>query len=625
VLQLPTTDRLPAPQDSVLVESPLPGGIAAFLRFLFGVPQWVQIGGAILGAAVAVAIVVHLWRRRHAIGRWLVARPREVKIGLAVGALVVVLVAASAGRVSWNYMQHDNGFCTGCHVMGEAYERFTASEHDTLSCHDCHQQSIFASTRQLYLWVLERPMDIDEHSKVPNARCESCHVTGQAEVWQRIASTAGHRTHLESDSSALRDIQCVTCHGLEVHSFVPVDSTCAQANCHINQRIGLGPMAEQTSMHCANCHEFTTEVPLLATRDSAAGTLVPRRAQCFSCHEMQQVLAEFDVTRDPHGGTCGMCHNPHQQETAQEAGQTCATAACHGDWRAEPFHVGANHGRVGTECLMCHAPHRAAVDASDCQSCHESVVGRDDIPRAVRDRLRRALPFDTSAAARRIGFGLGFGVAPWPMARDAPYQPPPDSFPHDRHTMLACTTCHTTLDGTQGLVFAVPRGCQLCHHQEGRAAECRRCHVSGPDTPQTTHVTVAVRDRGPATRPVTFRHAAHAATPCASCHATGAALAVSDDVRACRDCHDDHHTARRDCATCHAMPDTAAHEPPSVGHVACDACHASSTVQRLVPDRAFCATCHEPQQAGHFDDRECTICHMLASPDQWRRHLTRAP
>ncbi|MEX1050489.1 MAG: hypothetical protein WEC54_02950, partial [Gemmatimonadales bacterium] len=411
------------------MESPLPGGVAVIVRFFFHVPQWIQIGGAIVGAAVALWVLRALWRRRLIFRDWVTSRPRNFKLGMGAVAGILVLGAAGAGAVSWNYMQHDNGFCTGCHVMSDAFNRFTTSEHDSLSCHDCHQQSLYASARQMYLWVLERPEDIGQHAGVPNARCESCHVTGQPEVWQRIASTAGHRTHLESDSSALDEVRCITCHGVEVHRFTPVDQTCAQSGCHENQDIAIGPMQNQTALHCVTCHEFTAEVPLLATRDSAAGTMRPDDPQCLSCHEMRAVLESFDPLRDPHGGTCGMCHNPHTQETAAAAGQTCTTSGCHDNWRVEPFHTGANHRRIGESCLTCHEPHRAAVDASDCTACHESVVNRDDVPQSQRDRLRRALPFDTAAAARRIGAGLGFGVVPWPMARDAPYQPPPDSFP----------------------------------------------------------------------------------------------------------------------------------------------------------------------------------------------------
>ena len=260
--------------------------------------------------------------------------------------------------------------------MAPAFERFTASEHDSLTCHDCHQQSIFASTRQLYLWVLERPEEIPPHAPVPNEICENCHVTDQGEAWQRVASTAGHRTHLESDSSALREVMCVTCHGVEVHRFVPVDQTCALSDCHVDTEIALGNMQDQTSLHCVTCHEFTVEVPLLATRDSAAGTLTPTMEQCLSCHEMQAMLAEFDVAFDPHSGSCGMCHNPHVQTVATDANTTCASANCHVDWRAEPFHVGPRHVDVGSECTVCHQPHRARVDASDCVGCHTTVAER---------------------------------------------------------------------------------------------------------------------------------------------------------------------------------------------------------------------------------------------------------
>ena len=647
MFQLPIPDQLPVHQDSVLVESPLPGGVAALVRLLFGIPQWLQIGGAVLGAAVAAAIAVLAWRRRQAMAGWLASRSREVRIGLAVGAVVLVLAAAGAGTVSWNYMQHDNGFCTGCHVMGEAYERFTASEHDTLSCHDCHQQSIFASTRQLYLWVLERPQDIGEHAKVPNARCESCHVTDQPEVWQHIASTAGHRAHLESDSSALRDVQCVTCHGLEVHSFVPVDSTCAQAGCHINTSIALGPMANQTSLHCATCHEFTTDVPLLATRDSAAGTLRPNKDQCLSCHEMRAVLEEFDVVRDPHRGTCGMCHNPHEQESASDAAATCTSAGCHGDWRTEQFHLGSNHQRVGERCLLCHAPHRASVDPSDCAVCHQAVLDRSDVPRAIRDRLRRAMPFDTAAAARRVGDRPGSaGVTGW--SHVSIREPPdhakgdgplvgavpaivlpvvqPDTFPHDRHTDLNCITCHTTRDGRAGLVFAQPRGCLLCHHQDGVGADCAQCHADGgPPQALPVRLTVTVTSRGAATHDAAFGHAPHASVACGDCHRSGAALETSAAARECRDCHDDHHAPEQECATCHVTvraPD--AHAPPVEAHMACADCHAERTIRRLTPDREFCIACHEPQRAGHYANRQCTTCHMLSTPEAWRRHLVRA-
>lgn len=637
---------LAAGQDSVVVESPLPGGISTVVRYIFSVPQGLQIGGALAGVVVAAILAVVVWRRRTALVRWLATRSRGLKIAMAAAGTLMLLAAAGTGAFSWNYMQHDNGFCTGCHVMGPAYQRFTVSEHDTLQCHDCHQQSIFASMRQLYSWVAERPADIGDHAKVANNICERCHVLGprSKEVWQRIASTAGHRAHLESDSSALREITCVTCHGLEVHRFVPVDSTCGQANCHLNQDIALGKMQRQTSLHCVTCHQFTAEVPLLASRDSAAGTLVPTLKQCFSCHEMREALAGFDPARDPHRGTCGMCHNPHEQEVARDASQTCATAGCHADWRAEPFHVGPRHANTASRCLMCHEPHRARVDASDCTGCHQAVIGRPGVPPEVRRRLQRAVPFDTSAAIRRGAAepAPSHDVGAWLFSRDAPDDDdgapggivyaapatippvPADTFEHRKHEELSCLVCHVTSGGHGRLTFEPPRGCQICHHQNPDIADCASCHTSGKfDTVRVVTVSVQVEGHDGRPRPVSFRHEVHRDVRCVSCHVEPVTLAPAAPAAECRDCHDDHHTAARACANCHEGGEVrVAHTPPIEAHRACDACHTELTVSRLVPDRSFCLTCHTPQ-ADHYEDRDCTRCHMLSSPEQYRPALRR--
>ena len=359
------------PQQVTVGPPPLPGGVAAVLRFFFNLPQWFQIGGFVVGVLVAIVVLTLLWRRRSSILLWFRSMPRRTALVLGVVGAIGALAATGGGAVAYHYVEHDNGFCTGCHVMNEPFRKFGGSKHDGLECHDCHQQSMYASARQFYLWVAERPDMIGVHSKVATSVCAKCHVRGDAkETWQRVASTAGHRTHLESDSSALKGVECVTCHGLEVHRFVPVNATCSQSGCHTMVDIKLAKMRGQTDLHCSVCHRFTADVPALATRDSARGTLVPGMTECFSCHAMKAVLAEFDPVRDPHRGTCGMCHNPHSQTQAVEAAKTCTSAKCHPDWRSDPFHVGGSHKRVTENCILCHAPHHAKVDPSDCAGCH---------------------------------------------------------------------------------------------------------------------------------------------------------------------------------------------------------------------------------------------------------------
>lgn len=615
---------------------PLPGGVATVLRFFFNLPQWFQIGGAVVGALVAIAVLAVLWRRRAALARWIATRRRQVQLALGTALALCVVVAAAFGAVSYHYIEHNNAFCTGCHVMAAPFQRFAGSKHDSLECHACHQQSMVASLRQVYLWVADRPQEIGPHAKVPTPVCAHCHEQGDAkERWQRIASTAGHRTHLQSDSSALRGVQCVTCHGYQVHRFVPVDSTCAQAGCHVNVQIKLAKMRDQTDLHCVICHQFTSDVPALATYDSARGTLVPGMKQCLGCHAMQAVLAEFDPAKDPHRGQCGDCHNPHTQTSPAEAALTCTSAKCHADWRSDPFHIGTNHQAVSEKCTLCHEPHHAKVDPSDCVGCHAAVRAR----RAGK-HLTPPLPFDTAAALRRVTLrsGPSPGIGPTghgPFFADPPPEGDPsggqaaaDSFPHDRHQGLACITCHASHQEHGELTFRPPRGCQICHHQAAQSSDCSGCHHAAElASPDSVGVQVHVAGRAPREHPARFSHATHGTLRCVTCHTTPATLDPAPDILACAACHEDHHTAGRRCDACHTDigPEIrAAHTPPVDAHAACDACHTPAIVAHLVPDRELCLACH-PDQRDHYADRECTPCHLQASPEAFREHAHRIP
>jgi hypothetical protein len=648
--------------DSVRVESPLPGGVADVVRFLLSsVPPWIQIGGVVLAVVFGVAILWWMISRRRAIADWLTTRSTAVKVTLAVAAIVTVAVAGVAGATTWNYTQHSNDFCTGCHVMDRAVERMTGgeSEHAKLSCHSCHQQSLAASAWQLYVWVAERPEKIEKHANVPNGVCENCHVTKDTAAWQRIASTAGHRVHLESDSSVLKNIKCVECHGTELHQFEPVNQTCGKSGCHDPKETGIAiaKMAGQTVRHCTVCHEFTAAVPALATRDSASGTLVPGAPQCLGCHQMRTILADFNEAKDPHGGKCGTCHNPHTQKNAMAAANSCATAGCHSNWRDNPFHVGASHRRVASQCLTCHVPHAAKVDASQCQGCHVSVRSRG--------KLQPPLPFDTTQALRRTevpatrkpvamqrtpGSGEvrlalasfdqtapqpGHNVlrslfeAPQPRAvfmgigPPAPVPAERDSFPHARHEKIACLVCHATGDMHGRLTFEAPRGCAICHHQAPASSKCASCHRTAEyAAPKQMTAVVTVAGHAPKPRPVDFLHARHAKRLCTECHTTPVSLEPTRAKAECRDCHEDHHGAGRSCSTCHAPAQpAAAHRTLESAHQRCDACHTATTVARLTPTRSFCSTCHAAKSKNHYDAKECTVCHFLADPLAYRSKL----
>jgi hypothetical protein len=565
---------------------------------------------------------------------------------------VLFIVAATGGYAGYHFVETDKRFCNGCHIFVASGQQWIASDtgnytlvptlegkHDTLSCHACHPLKPVKEAVKLVLWMSGvRDSTIPPHAKVPRATCQGCHVQGEAKAtWQAIAATAGHRVHLESDSASLKGkIECLTCHARTAHRFPPVNATCGQSGCHNQDEtpIVLGKMADvDLALHCTGCHNFTATVPLLATRDSAAGTLRPAIQQCFRCHEMEQRLSDFDAARDPHQGTCGMCHNPHTQRTPAAAKASCTTAGCHADWQAEPFHLGERHRAIARDCTTCHTPHAARVDASNCAGCHAEVRDRKG------GKLRPPLPFDTTAALRSQTLRLP-DERPSKVKGDGPPpdDPPPppavtlspapaDTFAHSRHQKLPCLTCHRTESRHGTLTFERPRGCQICHHQAPASSDCSACHDAIGDSVPVSFA-IAVPRHEPRERRVPFRHARHTGVRCIACHTEPVSLAPVDSVRTCQGCHQPHHETTRDCASCHREVATATetHRRPPNSHIACAQCHRESSVSVLTPARSFCLVCHQPA-VDHYRDRECSTCHLQATPDAFRPRLreTRGP
>jgi hypothetical protein len=199
-----------------------------------------------------------------------------------------------------------------------------------------------------------------------------------------------------------------------------------------------------------------------------------------------------------------------------------------------------------------------------------------------------------------------------------------DTFPHERHSRLACLTCHDLRRKGTWLTFEAPRGCQICHHQRPAQADCASCHQ--PEELAATlpvQVAVAVPRHDRRRRTVQFNHLKHDTLVCTTCHVTPVALAPPDSVQTCTGCHAKHHAESLDCAACHRTATIAApHERPVKAHAACDACHTEATVIRLVPTRSFCLACHEPQ-LDHYPPRECSACHFQRSPAELLPKLRR--
>jgi nitrate/TMAO reductase-like tetraheme cytochrome c subunit len=596
-------------RDTAIVRTPLPGGVGAVVRFLMNVPTWIQIGGAVVGAIVAAAVVWFLWRRRLAIWTWLTTRSRGVKIALAAVVAAVVIGFSVFGAASWHYMMHNNDFCVGCHVMTPAFSRFQHSEHRKLQCHDCHQQSLYASMRQLVLWVAEKPQKIPPHAKVPNKVCAECHIQkpGQDSIWKRISATAGHRVHLNSDSAPLRGIQCVKCHGLEVHHFAPVDSTCGQAQCHSTVQIRLAKMRGQTSLHCVKCHQFTTRVSETISLDSTKKFLIPTGIECLGCHAMQKRLGTYDEAKDPHQGVCGACHDPHKQSTPAAAWATCQNSGCHASPETlTPFHRGISTVALA-KCETCHQAHEWKVSGKQCILCHKNVF--EDRPPGARAAVGVTPAHLASLGQDVAQQGLGYAG--------------PAGFSHRRHRALDCTSCHETGKAHGALKVRTVADCQQCHHSAPTAGADGAMAGTPPKLCTTCHAGVGLRQglpdtltfklsvwKEPRTRVLTFRHDKHTYADCTLCHATPLSLRVPAD-KSCESCHDKHHAPDAQCRGCH-LPAKSVHTREA--HLGCASaqCHAPQTVSELQPKRNVCLVCHQTQ-VNHKPGKECAACHQV----QW--------
>jgi nitrate/TMAO reductase-like tetraheme cytochrome c subunit len=541
---------------------------------------------------------------------WMLASWRRVALRWRVTLVAVFTVAIAAVSVAgyrqWNYIQHDNRFCTSCHLMVDPFQRFSRSVHARLECHQCHEGRVPEQMHQLWLTLVEDPKTIGQHAQVPNQVCARCHIEGDSTRWIIIGATAGHRMHLESMNPKLKGMQCVQCHGVSLHEFWPVDRTCLQAGCHDRNIIRLGKMGQLSDLHCTTCHDFLAQAPGIAV-DSLGQPLTPRARECLSCHRMQTEVKGLDIARDPHHGVCGDCHNPHTQSSPQDV--SCTNAGCHATWREISFHKGVPHPE---RCTTCHVPHTWRVDGKDCLRCHANIE------REAPTRSRRA------AASARTNLRAPTAVADV-AARDAaagvtallqgavgqPGSPTLPRFSHGDHQGQACSSCHSSRVQHGQLRIRSAADCQRCHHVGPGRDRCASCHDTAAldartlQTEQTFRLAAA---REVVTRDLPFPHERHRAFVCVRCHTAPVTRASAGAE--CASCHASHHTAAADCAACHAgARPLAAHKVSDHTNCARAACHGARAAN-LPATRAMCLTCHTAQ-THHEPGKVCEQCHRV--------------
>jgi nitrate/TMAO reductase-like tetraheme cytochrome c subunit len=526
------------------------------------------------------------------------------RIAVVAGVSLFIVGSSVAGYRQWHYMQHDNRFCTSCHLMQDPFERFNRSAHARLECHDCHEAKLSEQIRQLYLTLVERPTEIGGHADVPNQVCGRCHIEGDSTRWRIIAGTAGHRVHLESRAPALRGgLRCVVCHAVSVHEFASVDRTCGQSGCHATNTIRLGRMGQASELHCTTCHSFLAEARTVAL-DSLGQPLTPTAAECLACHAMQELMQQLEISLDPHRGVCGDCHNPHRQTSPQQVG--CATSSCHTDWRSVSFHVGVPHPE---RCTGCHLPHSWRIEGQQCLRCHRDI--------------ERERPTRGSRTASATGVTIPAVVAtlasastdqPWTIAS---HQDPPGRtrdlprFSHGDHRSQTCSSCHSSRVRHGELLVRSARDCQRCHHAGPSREQCAACHRTVGRRPGAApeRSLALIAGNKSVTRRIRFDHDRHAQVACTRCHADALTRAPAVD---CASCHAPHHRPEAACTTCHAGANAlAAHTRADHPNCATAACHGQRGAN-LPASREACLVCHA-SQANHQPGKLCDQCHRVVA------------
>lgn len=250
-------------------------------------------------------------------------------------------------------MEYNPNFCRSCHTMESAWNRWSTSEHRTVTCHSCHETNVMEGTEQLIKFTLNQPEKVGKHALVNDDNCRSCHASGNSQ-WEQIANTAGHQVH-----SGEQNIACTKCHAVSIHRFSPPRKICEV--CHESKYIAVTAMASQ---HCSTCHGFLKP----ATNGKLSNGLLPDRQSCLACHGAMKVTKITWPEDAPMKVDCLQCHKPHIG-----ANPTVACLSCHTGEREKGLHQVKAH--AGSSCQTCHQPHEWVVKSRDnCQLCHQNKV-----------------------------------------------------------------------------------------------------------------------------------------------------------------------------------------------------------------------------------------------------------
>ncbi|MEW5978948.1 MAG: hypothetical protein AB1898_24400 [Acidobacteriota bacterium] len=309
-------------------------------------------------------------------------RSRRLKLVLAVGVAALVLLAVS--NLGYNAGSTVSGqYCTTCHLIQPAYDRWADSSHRQVACKECHGSALtldldFHQTNfrrlisQLKGNTGDRILLRGAQAETMVEECLRCHRNEHAR-WKAGGHSATY-THIflnaEHNRKRLLVEDCARCHGMFFEGTVaevvaPLDQTGPW-------RLVNAEMASQAVIPCLTCHQVhRLGQPLgrphyAQPRQIAQSRIIKTSSLGFydrreKAHISSDLLPMPVMVRngqpvrmspDVRQRLCYQCHAP---EATAEVGS--------GDDRTG---MGVHEG-IG--CLGCHESH--SLDARlSCANCH---------------------------------------------------------------------------------------------------------------------------------------------------------------------------------------------------------------------------------------------------------------
>ena len=281
-----------------------------------------------------------LWRRRRAIAAWLATRDRGIKLAMvgAVGAVLLLMVGTRrqgvrlhdarqrllqrAATSSCPAARSSCGPTPGPTCWSTSWRASTTPSAATAATRSSSRRSRKSCSTGSSSGPDEDPAP-RQGARATSARAATCRARPRRPGHGSRPRPGTARTS-NRDSSALKDVACLTCHArtrppvpARRHDLRP-EGLPPDRRGQDQARTDGGAVRAGQAAAAQRGEALLQLLPPVHRRRAVRDAAIPRRASSRPAHASASaatrcatLLASFDPAKDPHGGTCGMCHNPH--------------------------------------------------------------------------------------------------------------------------------------------------------------------------------------------------------------------------------------------------------------------------------------------------------------------------